>query len=355
MTKAARMLFLFAAALLPASSARAAGARSGVPAASEAAELRAPGSTLVEIEGFADPAGGIPCSGKSFSNSWHYKFYDGSDWLLINACGGDFLDAAKHFPENKDAEPVRTLPATFADSAEILQKLEKAGFFQGPSESFERDMLMRAAYLKEEGDRPAGCYWTVSRGKEKVLMDCDGKKQWTTGKTPAAGAKPGPAAKGKDPAARYAQLAIDTIRRKTPGARLMLIESLVDRTGSAKCIDPKDGWTYVFSTGGAAATSAFAGCRGKSTADYILFDGRNTGSLEKLEPIAPPFKDSDQVLSQVPADCVKNYSTISMKLQNFKPRYALFAGHSLVWTIDCGAHRHFVDGNTGKYLGGGTK
>lgn len=343
--------------LLLALPAAAAGPAEGIAAAREAAELRLEGAELVEIEGFAGTDGGIPCSRSSYSNSWHYKFHSAGEWMIVNACGPNFLNAAKHLPYMKTDEPERRLPASFATTAEVLKKLSADGNFRPLPNPYDRDVLMRIRHLPARDGRPAGCYWAVSQGKAKALADCGAEKTWKLGGPAAAkaGKLQGPATKGIDTAGRYVQPALDTIPRKVPGARLMLIESLVDRNGSAKCIEPKDGWSYVFAVQGKGASSGFAGCRGKTAADYVLFDGGNAGNLDKLDPIAPPFKDSDFALSQVPKACVQNYSTISMKLQNFKARYALFAGHSLVWTIDCGSNRHIVDGHTGKYLGPGSK
>jgi|GEM_PF-1640519 len=344
--------------LLLALPAAASGPAAGIPAAKEAAELRLEGAQLVEIEGFAGTDGDIPCSRSSYSNSWHYKFYSAGEWLLVNACGPNFLNAAKDAPYSTAGLPVKRLPASFAAPAQVLKKLADDGVFIPVPNQFDRDVLMNIRLLPAAGGRPAGCYWSVSQGKVKALADCAAEKTWKPG-GPAGGGKaaaPGPAVKGKDPAGRYVQLALDTIPRKNPGARLMLIESLVDRTGSARCIDAKDGWSYVFVTLATNSSSAFAGCQGKTAADYVLFDGGNTGALENLNPISPPFKDSDFALSQVPKKgCVGSYSTISMKLQNFKDGSAPVAGHNLVWTIDCGSQRHLVDAQTGSYLGPGQK
>lgn len=346
--------------LLAAGPAAAAGPAEGLGTALGEAELRYGGADLVEIEGFAGPDGQIPCTRASYSNSWHYKFFAGGDWYIVNACGPNLVNAGRHMPYDRSGEPGRRLPDRFSAPAEVLKKLKADGVFApAPNPLGDRDVLLRIRFLPARDGRPEGCYWFASQGKAKALADCRAEKTWKlSDPAPAAAGKgaKGPAAKGKDPAARYARLAIDAITAKQPGARLVLVESLVDRTGSAKCIDPKDGWSYVFAKpGGTRAMSAFAGCRGKTTADYVLFDGANAGDLGKLDPISPPFKDSDWALSQVPQDCVKNYSTISMKLKNFKARYAPVAGHSLVWIVDCGSKRHLVDGHTGKYLGPGPK
>ncbi|MHB0995819.1 MAG: hypothetical protein ACYC2I_05555 [Elusimicrobiales bacterium] len=344
--------------LLAAGPAAAAGPSEGLGAALGEAELRYGGAELVEIEGFTGPDGQIPCTRASYSNSWHYKFRTGSDWYIVNACGPNVVNAARHMPYNSSGEPVRRLPGRFASPTEVLEKLKTDGVFApAPNPLGDRDVLLRIRFLPAKDGRPEGCYWFASQGRAKALADCAAQTTWKlSAPARSAGGAAGAAAKGKDPAGRYARQAIDAIKAKHPDARLMLVESLVDRTGSAKCIDPKDGWTYVFARPGAGqAISAFAGCRGKTTADYILFDGRNAGDLGKLDQITPPFKDSDWALSQVPADCTKNYSTISMKLKNFKARYAPVTGHSLVWIVDCGSKRYLVDAHTGKYLGPGDK
>ncbi len=340
--------------MLTAYSAQAAGALSGAAAASEAAELRAPGSSLVEIEGFAAPDGTIPCAKKSYSNSWHYKFYSGGEWLLINACGGDFIDAAKDFPQDKDAEPTKPLPASFSDSREILKKLQKAGSFKGPSESYERDMLMRAAYLKEEGGRPAGCYWTVSRGKEKIFMDCEGKKQWSDGKKPATGAIT--AAVKTDSAGKYSALAISTIRRKQPQAVLMEIESLVDKNGGAKCITAGegDGWNFVFYSPETRTNSTFTACRNKT----LVQEGDFTGKykyIRDFSAIPDQFKDSSEAILKLPSSCTAGHSALLMRLHKFKPGLTPVKGHDFMWIADCGQYRYYVDAYTGKYLSGGLK
>jgi hypothetical protein len=350
--------------LLAAGPAAAAGPAEGLAAAREGAELRYPGADLVEIEGFAGPDGQIPCSRSSYSNSWHYKFHSGGEWYLVNACGGNFVNAASHMPYDRTGEPTEPLPRSFAAPAEVLKKLKADGAFEPvPNPLGDRDVLLRVRLLPAKDGRPAGCYWFVSQGKAKAFADCAAEKTWKTGAAaPAAaggtakgGAAKGLAVKGKDPAGRYAAKAIETIRAKVPDARLILIESLVDRSGSSKCLEPKDGWSYVFARAGAAhASSAFGGCKGKTTAEFVLFDGRSA-DVNLLDPISPPFKDSDWALAQVPADCVKNYSTISMKLRNYKARYAPVTGHSLVWTVDCGSKRYLVDAQNGKYLGPAAK
>jgi hypothetical protein len=278
--------------------------------------------------------------------------------MLVNACGPNFINAAKDRPYGTAGLPVKRLPASFASAAEVLKKLAEDGIFLPAPNKFDRDVLMNIRYLPASGGRPEGCYWSVSQGRTKALADCAAEKTWKLG-GPAAGVKTaapaGPTVKAKDPASRYVQLALDTIPRKKPGARLMLIESLVDRTGSTKCMAPEDGWSYVFVTLGSKAYSAFGGCEGKTAADYVQFDGGSAGTVENMEPISLPFKDSDFALSRVPKGCISGNSTISMKLQNFKTGSAPAAGHNLVWTIDCGSQRYLVDARTGSYIGPGKK
>ncbi len=344
-----------AALLLLAPLAQAAGPFEGVKTASEAAEFRAPGSKLVEIEGFTDPEGDIPCSGKSFSNSWHYKFHSASTggWLIVNACGENFINAATHFPSARSEEPVRTLPASFAGAAAVLKKLQKDGVFQAAPASSDREILMAVRYMPAKSGRPAGCYWTVSREKQKVLADCQGKEHWTTGAAPGAKLAPSTAPKGKDTAGKYTKLALETMQHKHPGARLMYVESLVDRTGSTKCLSAMEGWDFVFSSPGAASNMTLSACLGKTSLEEVDFTGRTAGT-NRLDPMPLQFKDSDFALSKVPS-CAQDYATSSMRLQNFKPRFTPFAGHNFIWTVDCGSHKYYADGYTGQYLGPGRK
>ncbi|OGS12286.1 MAG: hypothetical protein A2285_04640 [Elusimicrobia bacterium RIFOXYA12_FULL_57_11] len=331
----------------------------GMDTAAAAAKIRAAGAVLVEVEGFTDPEGNIPCVGKSFSNVWHYKFYSRSSggWLIINVCGTEFTNASKHEPENRSEESTKALPAFLADSRTILAKLTKDGAFTGTGTARNREIYLKAAYLPGSDGRPAGCYWTVSQGRTKIFTGCDGKKTWGNyAKTGAEGRAPAKALKGADTAGKYTKLAVDTIRRKMKErgrgqqpVELMLIETLVDKTGSARCIGPDDGWTYTF-----ADNMTFGGCKNKTSVKEVDFDGA-TGSFNKFFPLPITFKDSDFALSRTPAKCAQSHSTISMKLQNFKPKFTPFAGHNLIWTVDCGTLRYYLDGHTGSYLGPGKK
>jgi hypothetical protein len=203
-----------AVVLMLASWTEAAGPLDGVKTASEAAQSKAAGAELVEIEGFADPEGDIPCSGRSFSNTWHYKFHSSSygGWFIVNVCGGNFINAARHFPLRKSEEPTRALPVSFADSGAVLEKLDRDGVFHGTGGTRNREILMDIRYLPEKDGRPAGCYWTVSQGKEKALTDCYGKKHWAAGK-----AKPAPA---KTPKAGTRRLPGNTWDREKINERL---------------------------------------------------------------------------------------------------------------------------------------
>ena len=341
--------------LLLALPAAAAGPEEGIKTASEAAEMRVPDAVLVEIEGFTDPEGDIPCAANSFSSNWQYKFYSAAsgDWLIVNACGTRFMNAAKHFPTVKADESVTRLPAVLAAPGSVLKKLRAAGILSGNGSAGSREILMTARNLPEKDGRPEGCYWLVSQGKAKALADCRNKKDW------ALGGGTGPklisvVSKGKDTAGRYSGLAVKTVRRKAQEAQLYMIESLVDRTGSAKCIAPEDGWSYTFSSPEFSNTLTFRACKGKTAFEDIDFSGK-TGAGKNLSPIPQPFKDSDFSLSKAPPGCVKDHSTISMKLQNFKQQFSPFAGHSLIWTADCGSLRYYIDGYTGQYLGPGKK
>lgn len=345
--------------LLLALPAGAAGPADGRGTASAEAGLRAEGAELVEIDGFAGPTGDIPCRGKSFSNAWHYKFFvpSSGEWLIVNACGDNFINAARHFPYMKSGEPTKKLPYAYAEPAAVLKKLQADGLFTPEPNPFSRDIQMKLRLLPAKDGRPEGCYWSVSQGKVKVLADCAAEKTWKLGKAAAGapGGKAKPAVKGKDAAFRYADLAVATMRKKTPDAQLMLVETLADRTGSTKCVDPKDGWSFVFASRSAGTTSLFGGCKNKTAAEYMLFDGQYSFDFNKMAPITLPFKDSDHALAQVPKDCVNNTSSISMKLKGFKPAHAPAAGHGQVWVIDCGSLRYLVDAQTGVYLGPGKK
>jgi hypothetical protein len=331
----------------------AAGPREGLSAAAEAAQARLPGSELVEVEGFTDPEGDIPCSAKALANVWHYKFYSEADakWLVANSCGDIFMNAAENLPYLKSEEPTVPLPAEFADSTAVLEKLDKAGALQLPGGTSSREILMNVRILPAKDGRPAGCYWTVKAGKQKAFMDCAGKKHWAAPgpKGPALAVKP--VTKGKDTAARYTKVLVEAVSRKYPGSVLMGIETLADRTGSAKCLTPGDGWTFIFHTQSGVVTAG--GCKGKTVLTGLDFDGKYT--VADLDALSENFKDSDFSLSQTPPACVGEHGTISMKLRSFKPKVTPFAGHSLIWTIDCGSLRYYVDGFTGKYLGPGKK
>lgn len=344
--------------LLLALPAGAAAPAEGRGTAAAEAELRAEGAELVEIEGFAGPTGDIPCRGKSFSNAWHYKFFvpSSGEWLIVNACGDNFINAARHFPYMKSGEPTKKLPYAYAAPEAVLKKLKDDGLFTPEPNPFSRDIQMKLRILPAKDGRPEGCYWSVSQGKVKVLADCAGEKTWKLGKAaPGAAKGKAPAVKGKDAAFKYANLAVTTMRKKTPDAELMLVETLADRTGSTKCVDPKDGWSFVFASRASGATSLFSGCKNKTAAEYMLFDGQYSFDRNKTAPITLPFKDSDYALAQVPKDCVNNSATVSMKLKGFKPAHAPVAGHGQVWVIDCGSLRYLVDAQTGTYLGPGKK
>ena len=343
--------------LLPgfSASAMAAANAEGTGTAAGEAQLRVPGAVLVEVEGFTDPAGDIPCIGKSFSNIWQYKYYSSAtaEWLIVNTCGNNFINASRHFPRAIAEEPTRALPARFADSRAVLGMLDREKVFTGTGSARDRSILMTAAYLPPKDGRPAGCYWTVSQGKVKVFADCEGKKHWGAAAAAAPGQLQAKALKGTDTAGKYVKLAEDTVRRKQQGAKLMLIEALVDRTGSAKCLGPDDGWTYVFSAPHAGSTT-FGGCRNKTSIEEVDFTGRY-GNFKGFEPLPLIFKDSDFVLGRTPADCAAGHPVISMKLRRFSTAVSPVSGFSLIWTVDCGSLRYYLDGYTGQYLGPGKK
>ena len=340
-------------ALCPAAPARAAAPADGRPTAVAEAELRAPDAVLVEIEGFTAPDGGIPCRGKSFSNAWHYKFYvpSSGEWLIVNACGDDFINAAKHFPYRNSDESEKALPRSLAAPAAVLKKLKDDGLFSPEPNPFSRDIQMLARLLPEKDGRPAGCYWAVAQGKAKFFADCEAKQAWKlsagAGKAKAGDGAIKAVVKGKDTAGRYASLAVDYMRKKIPDSRLIMVETLADRTGSAKCVDTKDGWTFLFFSPKMGIHS-FGGCRNKTSAELGDFDNKHGTDAAHLDAIILPFKDSDYAISQVPKDCREAHQTFSMKLANYKAGHSPAGGRSQVWTVNCGAKKFYVDANTGQ-------
>lgn len=336
-------------------------------AAKGTAAARAPGSALVEIEGFADWNGDIPC-GKRYSNTWHYKFFSASDssWYLVNACGDAVMNSAKHYPGDATAEPRTTLPRAFMNSADIIKKLKAEGMFKEKSKSLDRDMYMRMAFLPESGPRPAGCYWAVTRAKEKTLMDCEGTKRYSAAPPPPKAAPEekesaldqvggGKKVKGRDTAARYVKVAIKAMQKKYPGAVLKAVESLVDRTGSAKCIAADDGWSLIFSVPGMKTESpVLGGCKGKTEFMASDYSGKNS-YVNAYAAMPDSFKNSDEAISVVPASCLAGHSTAIMKLQKFSPKASPVNGHTFIWQIDCGQKRYYVDAVTGLSLGEGRK
>lgn len=342
--------------LLLALPAGAAGPLEGVGTASEAAVLRAADAELVEIEGFTGPEGDIPCSPRSYSNNWRYKFYSRSSkgWLLVHACGSGLMNVAKHFPGSASEEPTESLPPSFSDPESVLKKMEGDGVFRGAGDAQNREILMKLRRLPEKDGREEGCYWTVSQGKAKALADCGAKKSWKLGEGTAKRLKVSPRLKGKDTAGRYSARAAEMAHRQDPGAQFFSVESLVDRSGSAKCLVPDDGWTFVFRSPTLSNSVSIGACNGKVAMGGIDFSGK-FGGTGALAPVPLHFKDSDTALSNVPPSCVKNNPTILMKLQNFKLKLTPFAGHTLIWTVDCGSSRYLVDGYTGAYLGPGKK
>ena len=344
------------AALLTASvsTARAAGSRDGLATASAEAASRLSGAVLTEIEGFADTGGTIPCAGKSFSKTWHYKFYAAStrEWLLVNACAGTFIDASKQVPSMDSDDPTSRLPAVFADSPEILKKLAATNAFRPAPNSLSRDILMNIRVLPKKDNRPAGCYWTVSQGKAKVVTDCDGKKVWSPAGATAPAAEEAKKIKAKDPAGKYTALANATAHTKYPGAVLMAVETMTDRNGSAKCVSDMDGWAFTFNQAGITHAATFKACRGKTSLDELGV-GEAPPDFRKLSPLPDTFKDSDAAIAQIPKDSRAASSTFTMTLRKFKPGMSPVKGHSFIWEVDCGTLKYYVDAYTALYLGGG--
>ncbi|PIU20105.1 MAG: hypothetical protein COT18_04000, partial [Elusimicrobia bacterium CG08_land_8_20_14_0_20_59_10] len=233
--------FFLPALLLCAAPLWAAGPRDGIETAQAAASVRLEGAVLVEVEGFTDPEGDIPCAGKSFSHSWHYKFYSAASrrWLMVNTCGTKFINISRHFPAMNRSDPTIRVPSSFADPAEILEKLAKAGAFRGTGSAKDRRILMNMRVLPAAKGIEAACYWTVSQGREKAVIDCAGKKILSsagksgTSSSGGNGSGTQKKVKGKDTAGRYIAKALSTVGAKYPRLALLGIESLADRTGSA--------------------------------------------------------------------------------------------------------------------------
>lgn len=341
-------------ALFPASALAAGSAAGRAYAAGEAAG-RLPGAALVEIEGFADDAGGIPCGKKAYSSTWHYKFYSPASqaWVLANACGSFVLNSANHIPSRASAAPREPLPAALADSSAVAEALKKDGLFTEPSAALDRDLYMRAAWLPEEGARPAGCYWEVSRGREKAYLDCAGLKRYAAaagGGSASAGAKR-KVKKGGDGAAKYYKVLTEAAAGRYKGASLRYIEGLTEVDGSIKCIGPEDGWAFVFSVPAMGSVPVIlGGCRNKTMFTNADLGGAYKGIFSYRE-IPGGFKDSLEAAAVLPTGCAGGRSTLIMKLRNFKPAAAPITGHSFVWEADCGGQKYYVDAQTGRYLG----
>lgn len=346
-----RRLAAFCAALLLAAAARAAGPGAGMGVALGEAELRYPDARLVEIEGFTDVAGDIPCKGRSYSRVWHYKYFipSSGEWLIVNACGETFVNAAKHIPYLKSGEPTLAVPERFAAPAEVLRRLKEDKLLAPEPNRFSLDLRLQLRMHPARDGRPAGCYWTASQGKAAAMTDCGAEKSWSLAKgKPAAAGTSGslkPAKKAKDAAGRYARVAVDYMKKKYPDARLLAVEALTDGTGSAKCVSPRDGWLFTFHsrTGGFPVVK---GCGGKTEAELTDMDGRHSLSLSKYDALVLPFRDSDWALAQIAADCP--HPTRTMRLANYKAGHSPAAGRSQVWTVTCGSQKHHVDALTGQ-------
>lgn len=339
--------------LLAAPAAWAASAREGMGAAMGAAELRDASLRLVEIEAFADEAGDIPCGRRSFSNTWKYKFYSrDAGWAVVNACGGTVLNYAGHKPYNTAKEPVISLPDSFIDSTAAAEKIYGAG-----ADAKKRDSLMRFAYYPEAADRPAGFYWRITRKRKTVYVDTEGEKTW--GDAPVAAAPKGSSGgkgkyvKGRDPAAKYYNVAVTEVRKKYAGAQLRMIEAIADRTGSAKCVDEMDGWWFIFYVPGMNTFASLTGCMNKTMHHGVDFEGRN--AVGPLEEIPALFKDSDWAVSRIPKSACSGLSSMTMRLKNYRHGKCPVAGCGFVWVITCGSTEHFVDARAGDYLGAAEK
>ena len=346
------------AALLLAAPAAAAGPADGRATAAAEAGLRLGGAELVEIEGFTSPDGSIPCSGRSFSNSWHYKFHAGGEWLIVNACGENFINAARHNPYRSPEEPRKKLPYAFAGPAEVLRKMEKDGVFKPQPNPLSRDVLMRVRMLPAKDGRPEGCYWFASQGKAKALADCAGEKTWALGAPAATGKfkaqdptaprlKPRKA-KSRLTAGRFIADALAMARAKSPGAYLMNIEGIVAADGSLDC-GPNIPMQFPFplpEINNFGQTGA--SCSGRLSA-FSLGDFDRGNNFASLAKAPDQFRDSDEAASVVPGKC--QHKRVVMKLRNYKPGKSPVPGHTFLWELHCGSQHHYIDAVKGLYLG----
>lgn len=345
------------AALLLAAPAAASGPADGRATAAAEAGLRLGGAELVEIEGFTAPDGSIPCAGRSFSNSWHYKFHSGGEWLIVNACGENFINAAKHFPYRNTDEPRKKLPYVFAAPGEVLRKMEKDGVFKPQPNPLSRDVLMRVRILPPAEGRPEGCYWFVSQGKAKALADCAGEKTWALGGQSKTRFKAADAAaprlkpkkaKSRLTAGRFIADALAMARAKSPGAYLMKVEGIVATDGSLDC-GANIPMQFIFAL---PEINNFgqtgANCSGKLSA-FSLGDFDRGNNFAGLTRAPDHFRDSDEAASVVPEKC--QHKRIVMKLHNYKPAKSPVPGHTFLWELHCGSQHHYVDAVKGLYLG----
>lgn len=337
---------------LACSPAMAAGPLEGISAAKDEAAMRYPGADLVEIEGFAGTDGDIPCAGSSFSNNWHYKFHSSGGWAIVNACGPRVMNAATHYPSVPSAEPSQALPPSFLNSAALLRKLAKAGVFTPEPGGRDRDVLMNVRILPAKGERKAGCYWTVSQGPRKAIAACDGSGAAALSKAPAAQAKAArPLPKGgvqrAGAAAKGLAQALAVARAQHPGAKLVYAEALVSPKGLVNCA-ANFYWQYVFRLPGMGASGLVtAGCAAPGPLDTDM-DGRYSMAA-RSDLIPEQFVDSDYAADSMPQRC--GHATMTMRLQNFRAAETPVAGHTLLWTIECGIKKYYVDARTGNYLG----
>lgn len=345
------------AALLLAVPAAAGGPAAGRATAAAEAGLRLGGAELVEIEGFTAPDGSIPCAGRSFSNSWHYKFHSGGEWLIVNACGENFINAARHNPYRNADEPRKKLPYAFAAPADVLQKMDKDGVFKAKPNPLSRDVLMRVRIMPAADGRPEGCYWFVSQGKAKALADCAAEKTWALdakantrfkAADPAAPRLKPKKAKSRLTAGRFIAEALALARAKSPGAYLLNVEGIVAADGSLDC-GANIPWQFTFAL---PEINNFgqtgAGCSGKLSA-FNITDFDRGSSFSGLAKASDQFKDSDEAASVVPEKCP--HKRVVMKLRNHKPAKSPVPGHTFLWELHCGSQHHYIDAVKGLYLG----
>jgi len=344
------VLFCAAATLAAAATpAVAAGSAEGRKAAQAAAAAKWPGARLIAIEGLTGSTGEIPC-GKS--NAWTYEFHDGEQWGKVQACGNKIIKAAKFTPAAPYEEPVRPLHTFVRSSEKNLQPLIEDGNFSGATPG-KRDILMRASWLPAEGERPAGCFWRISRGPEVFLRGCDGTIVWSeSGGTLKAAKK----LRGKLPAELVRQTAaralprrLEAMTRRYRGAYLICAEAYVKPDGTPAPVPGGGDWAFMMHCPGQ-----------KDPYKQVELDetdcrDKNSAYLRAFNRLPNTFVDSDAALAALPDGVLAGCGDLFMKLQNFKTGHSPVPGRNFLWQITCGQDTHYVDAARAIYLGPGDK